>query len=99
MRWKRSACCAGGGRDRSDVALQAARSDGSSPERASRMLMIALTVDHDIAETLHKIITPSARVSTIMFCGMATGTLARAATAALGSSNFSASANDATWCP
>jgi hypothetical protein len=47
------------------------------------MLMIALTVDHDIPATLARIITPSARVSTIMFSATATGTLASAAIAAL----------------
>ncbi len=60
------------------------------------MLMIDLTVDHDIADTLHRIITPSAWVSTIMFSAIDTGTLASAATAALASSNFPASANAAT---
>ena len=66
------------------------------PERSSRMLMIAFTVDHDIPETLARIITPSARVSIIMFSAIDTGTLASAAIAALASSNLPASANAAT---
>jgi hypothetical protein len=60
------------------------------------MLMIALTVDHDIPPTLARIITPSARVSSIMSSAIATGTLASAASAALVSSNLPASANVAT---
>ena len=59
--------------------------------------MIALTVDHDRPATLARIITPSARVSIIMFSAIATGTLASAAIEALASSNLPASANDATW--
>ena len=66
------------------------------PDRSSRMLMIALTVDHDIPETLARIMTPSARVSTIMFSAIDTGTLASAAIAALASSNLPASANAST---
>ena len=56
-----------------------------------------MTVDHDSPATFARIITPSARVSIIMFSAIATGTLASAAIAALASSNLPASANDATW--
>ena len=65
-------------------------------ERSSRILMIALTVDHDIPETLARIMTPSARVSTIIFSAIDTETLASAAIAALASSNLPAAANAAT---
>ena len=54
------------------------------------MLMIALTVNHDRPETFARIITPSARVSTIMFSAIDTDTLASAAIAALASSNLPA---------
>ncbi len=59
--------------------------------------MIALTVDHDMVATLARIMMPSARVSSIMFSAIDTDTLARAASAALASSNLPASANDVTW--
>ena len=61
------------------------------------MLMIALTVDHDIPATLARIITPSARVSTIMLSAIDNDTLASAAIEALVSSNLPPSANAATW--
>jgi hypothetical protein len=67
------------------------------PDSSSRMLMIVLTVDHESPATFARIITPSARVSIIMFSAIATGTLASAAIDALASSNLPASANDATW--
>ncbi len=60
------------------------------------MLMIASTVDHDIPETFARIMTPSARVSIIIFSAIDTDTLASAAIAALASSNFPASANAVT---
>jgi hypothetical protein len=61
------------------------------------MSMISLTVGHESPATFARIITPSARVSIIMFSAIATGMLAIAAIDALASSNFPASANDATW--
>ena len=77
--------------------LAGRRSVGSMPDSSSRMLMIAFTVDHDSPPTLARIMTPSARVSSIMFSAIDTGTLASAASAALASSNLPASANAATW--
>src|SRR5258706_15689748 len=56
------------------------------------MLMIALTVDHEIPETFARIMMPSERLSTIIFSAIDTGTLASAAIAALASSNLPASA-------
>ena len=47
------------------------------------MLMIASTVAHDIPETFARIMTPSARVSTIISSAIDTDTLASAAIAAL----------------
>ena len=81
------------------VGVLAGRRDRSAPppDSSSRMLMIVLTVDHDSPATFARIITPSARVSIIMFSAIATGTLASAAIEALASSNLPASANDATW--
>ena len=67
------------------------------PESSSRMLTIAFTVDHDRPPTLARIITPSARVSIIMFSAIDIDTLASAAIEALVSSNLPAAANEATW--
>jgi len=54
------------------------------------MLISGRTVGHDIPEILARIMTPSARVSTIMFSAIDTDTLASAAIAALASSNLPA---------
>ena len=72
------------------------RARRSKPEKRSRMLMIALTVDHEIPETLARIMMASERLSTIISSAIDTGTLASAAIAALASSNLPSSANAAS---
>ena len=47
------------------------------------MAMIARTVDHGMPATLARIITPSLRLSIIMFSAVSTATSASAASAAL----------------
>jgi hypothetical protein len=60
------------------------------------MLMIALTVNQDRPDTFARIMTPSARASTIMFSAIDIETFASTAIAAFASSNLPASANAAT---